>query len=272
MDLGQPFLLLKRTSVRVNKIDISVRSLERKDDYAGGLIIAVQPIKRCEKLRSFCMTLAKPIVFVDDAPFRDIEEYPHRVSFVGVSSYKGGQVAAEALVSSSLGHPPKRVLIIASNSQMDRQIAFEQHLKKAIPDCIVICDDTAAFDRNRAEELARRYLLQAVQAKQPYDVVFCTSDPVALGCVDAVSSIGDWMGCNKPVVIGYDGIEATLKLTRDAGSPLRYVVIQDTHEIAIASVDHLVRLLQGENLVGPELIDPSLYPPLVTAVGVSAEE
>jgi DNA-binding LacI/PurR family transcriptional regulator len=242
--------------------------VERSQDYVGGLVIPIGPERRRAELHHFIEKFAKPIVFVDNPPFEHEYDYPARTRFVGFNSALGGQLAAKAVIARSSPGGIRRVLVIASDTQLARQQLFKEHLVMAQPDCAVVIDEGGCFSRDAAYDVVRRHLLKGLDTKEPFDVVFCTSDLMALGCLDAIRSIEDRSGFQKPRVFGYDGIEATLRLVKEGNSLLERVVVQDAHSLAVTAAEQLLRLLAGEDLRGSVWLEPTLYPSLERASSV----
>lgn len=238
--------------------------LERKKDYIGGLVIPIIPERRRDELRKFVEAFGNPIVFVDNAPFEKGEDYPPRTAFVGVSSSAGGELAARAVIVSSSSQPIRKVLVIASNTQVARQNSFKKHLEQSLLGYDVVIDDGGLFSRDQAYNITLKRLQSAIQKKDPFDAIFCTSDSMTLGCLEAIREMGGLEGFREPRVFGYDGIATTIRLADDPKSPLQYVVVQDHHEIAVAAIEQLERLTKGENLMTavPIFVPPRLYPTL----------
>ena len=144
----------------------------------------------------------------------------------------------------------KRVLVIASNTQIERQNSFKEELKKICPTCEVVIDKSGRFNRDYARRIAVSHLTTAIDENRPFDVVFCTSDSMTLGCLDAVAEITTCKECKKPRVIGYDGIPLIRQFVESGDSALERVIVQETHDIAVAAVEQLIRLFQGEDIKG----------------------
>jgi len=235
--------------------------LDRSDDYVGGFAIPIEPDRRSAEFRRFADQFGKPLVFLDNAPFERDDDYPARTRFVGVNSATGGRLAATA-VTTGHGLTVRRALVIASNTQTARQRQFRDALQGTCPDCEIVINESGRFCREPARRIAVAHFNDAIASKRPFDVVFCTSDSMALGCLDAIAQVTDWQQCQKPRLIGYDGIPATMQLTEVAGWALERVVVQDTHSIAVAAVEQLLRLLKGEDIRGAEWVEPFLHPGL----------
>jgi ABC-type sugar transport system substrate-binding protein len=116
--------------------------------------------------------------------------------------------------------------------------------------------------RESTRRLAITHFRNAIATNHPFDIVFCTSDSMTLGCLDAIAEITNWQQCPRPRLFGYDGIPATRRLAGTPGCDLERVVVQDTHDIAVAAVEQLLGLLKGEDIRGAEWIEPVLYPGL----------
>lgn len=235
--------------------------LERKKDYIGGLVIPIIPERRRNELRKFVEDFGNPIVFVDNAPFEEDEDYPPRTAFVGVRSSDGGELAARAVIVSFSSQPICKVLVIASNTQVARQNSFKKHLVQSLLKYDVVIDEGGLFCRDKAYNITLKRLKSAIQKNDPFDAIFCTSDSMTLGCLEAIREMGVLEGFREPRVFGYDGIATTIRLADDPKSPLQCVVVQDHHEIAVAAINQLDRLTKGEKLMQVSIfVPPHLYP------------
>ena len=232
--------------------------LGRSADYVGGIAIPIEPESRKAEILKFAREFRKPIVFVDNAPF-DESECPDITTFVGVSSTEGGMLAAVALENAlSTDEEERTILVVASNTQIARQGEIKARLAQSRPQWKLEIDKGGMFNREQAQGLVDRRLRDTEQAK--VDAIVCTSDSMTLGCLDALRDVGAEEA--PEVVIGYDGIALTRRIVDDSSSPLRRVVVQDTHDLAVAAATALSDLLQGRTQLGFRLIRPYLYPTL----------
>lgn len=230
--------------------------LNRSADYVGGIVIPIEPESRKAELLKFAHEFQKPIVFVDNAPFGE-SECPDNATFVGVSSTLGGFLAAVAL-ENALGTDKQActILVVAAITQVARQNEIKARLAQSRPTWKLEIDPGGMFDREQARTLVDRRLRNSDQTR--VDAIVCTSDAMTLGCLDAIRGLNENEA--PQVVIGYDGIAVTRGLVNNSSSPLRRVVVQDTHEIAVACATALSDLLQGITPSDFRLIRPYLYP------------
>lgn len=237
------------------------------DDYVGGIVIPIEPESRKAEILTFAREFDKPIVFVDNAPF-DESECPDIMTFVGVSSTEGGKLAAEALENAlSTDEEERTILVVASDKQTARQDEIDARLAQSRPQWKVEINRGGKFNRDEARTVVDRRLMDTEQGK--VDAIVCTSDSMTLGCLDALRAL-DAKEAPK-VVIGYDGIALTHRLVDDPSSPLKSVVVQDTHELAVAAATALSDLLQGSTRLPFRLIRPHLYPSLPVSGGLAVE-
>lgn len=237
-----------------------IRMLMDRERLLGAIVVPVAPESREEELRQFCSDFCKPVVFVDNAPFSSGTPYPANSAFVGVDSRHGGRLAAEAALESFRQEPAKHILVIASNTQVDRQNEFRETILKAWPSCKVDVDESGGFDQKKASVSARLRLRAACKAGDPVDAVFCTSDSMMLGCLAAINELTGVKGFRTPRLFSYDGTLAIRELAETTKSRLCRVVIQDPSAVAVATVNRLERLLRGEQASGPHWIEPTLFP------------
>lgn len=93
------------------------------------------------------------------------------------------------------------------------------------------------YNTDQAAEVVRGYLKRAYRDNKPFQVIYNTGDSMTLGTVNANADIRQREGCAAPYAIGYDGIDATKRLT--ARGEMAGVVMQDPKQVARAAVDQL---------------------------------
>ncbi|MGW4116720.1 substrate-binding domain-containing protein [Actinosynnema sp. NPDC004786] len=104
----------------------------------------------------------------------------------------------------------------------------------------IAVDDTCDFRRARAHDAVQAHIRSS---GKPLDAVFCTSDDMALGAVDAIRANAS-PSTSDTVVVGIDGIPEVLNLITSATSPLRAKAVQDTHRLAECAVEVLQKMLE----------------------------
>ena len=234
----------------------------KREHYSGGIVVAsLFPDHNMEEVTEFLGRVDLPIVLLDYGSI-DCSDLVHlpgssRLAWISIRDGIGGRLAAEAAAAATPS--ATRVLVIAGPGKHQRQDEFRSQLHSRMPNCTVIVTEDGCFDRARAEEVAMSYFGRARIRNVPFDLVFCTADSMTLGCIDAVRAF-DWRGSSPPMLIGYDGVEATKKLALHEESMLQRVVIQDAEKMAELAVRELKRLQAG--ILGPIIcpIDPHLYP------------
>ncbi|MCA1846880.1 MAG: hypothetical protein LC792_27535, partial [Actinobacteria bacterium] len=111
-----------------------------------------------------------------------------------------------------------------------------------------------------AREVATRHLEANQKLDPKYDVIFCTSDSMTLGCMDAIDRLLD-EGLSVPPIVGYDGIAITQHVACVRPDRIARVVVQDTHELAVATARTLRRMIHApDSPTSPQVLIPSLYP------------
>jgi len=241
--------------------DILAEILRQKDRYIGGLLIPVEPNRNHERFHAFVEELGKPVVFVDRFPAKCVRDRPRNCTFVGVDSASGGRLAARAALELAADRPIRRILVIASTNQSIRQEEFARVLKKERPDISLVVDTDGQFNRAAGQEVTLRHLRQADRIHEQIDLIFCTNDAMALGCVDALERSELQTDAFFPLIIGYDGIPAAKHIVTEGKGPLIRLVAQDAHEVAVAAVHSLTELMENASSFVPmKTISPVLYP------------
>jgi DNA-binding LacI/PurR family transcriptional regulator len=234
--------------------------LATADDYSGGvIIISGWPEERTPELKSFAQLLKKPVVFVDqNPPIGADEDVPWNMCYVSISDSDGGRLAADAALELAHERPVQRIFILSGFAKQKRYEAFRELISKGLK-CDVVVSEDGKFDRWVSENVAYNKLNDAIKHRQPFDLIFCTADSMTLGCLDAIDRIQRWHGCMKPRVLGYDGTVTTQRLADSGRSLLARIVVQDTKELARASVEQLVRMRQGEEVDKSVWVKPYLF-------------
>jgi DNA-binding LacI/PurR family transcriptional regulator len=234
--------------------------LADRDDYSGGIIvISGWPHDRFDELMDFATQLSKPVIFVDQNPTTNAD-MPDNVSFVSVNDSAGGELAAKAVLQLARRRPVARIFVMAGFAKHARHESFKREILAVHTNCNIAITTDTNFNRWDSQNIAYRHLADAVTSETPFDVVFCTADSITLGCLDAISMVKDWKGHSIPQIVGYDGAETTRHLVKRGGSPLVSIVVQDTREIARASVEQLqfMRTRRSERAKRTVWIKPSL--------------
>jgi DNA-binding LacI/PurR family transcriptional regulator len=231
--------------------------VENRDQYFGGLVIASQfADDNLRELRKFAGDVKLPVIFIDHVPPQADAMFPSNTSWVTVRDSAGGTKAVEAVVA--LGIEPKRILVIAGPAKKDRHEFFRQGIEERWPTCTVRITTDGGFNRRTAEEIVYDILAEAIAQKTAYDVIFCTTDSMTLGCLDAMQRL-DWKGESRPYVIGYDGIEATRRLILRRQTQLKRVVVQDVEKLAGTAIQELEAFRSGQGN-GVVWVEPTLFP------------
>ncbi len=234
------------------------RVLTTRRGYLGGFVWPTELGRLRPQLAEFCAELALPVVFTDMEPFADEHEYPVDTAFVGYSSADLGDAAGRWLVNHlrARGVRRPRVLVVASHEHPDRQIRCAERLRTAFEDATITIDDTCDFRRTRAHDAVQARIRDWEAHQVSLDAVFCTSDDMALGAVDAIRGTPARATADT-VVVGVDGIPEARDLIA-AGSPLRATVVQDSHRLAESAVEVLQRLVEGRRTGTRTILKPEV--------------
>jgi ribose transport system substrate-binding protein len=222
------------------------RLLERRHDYIGGVIMATEVHRLRDDLVMFCRRSRLPLVFTDIEPFDEEHEYPENTAYIGYDTGQLGELAGRWLVRKLRDKTRPQVLIIASHEHSARQQHCEQILRSALPDVSITTNDGCEFNRSRAYDAVRAHIRQ-LDAAHRLDAIFCTNDEMALGAVDALSSLPS-PTTDATIVIGIDGVLEARALIDTGNSPLRATVVQNTQRLA-GSIAELLQRMRGDGPV-----------------------
>jgi ribose transport system substrate-binding protein len=231
--------------------------LARREQYVGGLIIPVEVERSRHDLVRFCAEFPKPVIMLDVEPFEDERDYPRNAAFVGYDQVGIGECAADWVVNRLAGvdDPEPVVLVVGGPSQRGRQLRFVEIVAKKCPKARVILHDDGEFARMRARRDVQDCLRALRDEGREPTVIFCTSDELALGAVDAL--LAD--GLASVTVVGVDGTSEAKALIDTKQSPLRATVVQDSYRLGEIAVDLLERMLKGESVPVRTLLPGELY-------------
>ena len=233
------------------------RLLGRRRDYVGGIIFAAETHRLRDDLIMFCRNSRLPVVFTDIEPFDKVEEYPDNTAYIGYNTSELGELAGRWLVKNLRGMDRPHVLIIASREHCARQQRCEQVLSSALPDVRITTNDECEFIRSRAYNAVRTHIRQ-LDPGQHLDAIFCTNDEMALGAVDALSSLSS-PASRATLVIGIDGVLEAKELIDTPQSPLRATVVQDTHRLAGSVVDLLEKMHRRRPVPKRTILPAEIY-------------
>ena len=236
-----------------------------RGDYLGGFVICSGwPDPRMQELMKLATRLASPVVLVDRNPPDDGTPVPPKLSYVSVNDAAGGALAADGAFGLAAEAPIGRVLVVAGYAKQARHNSFVKRIKERLPACEVVLTEGGKFDRWVSENIVFNLLSDALKKGKPFDLAFCTADSMTLGCLDAISRVGEWHGHKPPRVVGYDGTTTTFNLVDSGRSALSCVVVQDTRELARTAVDRLLQLQNGDDGKNVLWVEPYLHPRITT--------
>lgn len=231
---------------------------KQRDAYAGGFIIAARPGEIRKELLDFCSKFGRPVVFLDVPPFEQADDYPASTAFVGYSGETIGRTAADVVAQWAKADHKRapRVLVVASDVQRDRQNAFVERFDQVFPRSKSVVTEEGRFSRSRARSTAGDFLESGIGGK-PFDYVFCTNDEMALGVLDAESTVSSTQP--TPTVIGVDGTPEVKALV-DSGSHIKATVVQSAAKVASEAVAVMGRLVDKMNVDVERRLTPDVYP------------
>jgi ribose transport system substrate-binding protein len=236
------------------------RILTTRTGYLGGFISPTELQRLRPYLVEFCTELALPVVFTDMDPFDEESEYPDNAAFVGYLSSDLGAAAGRWLVAHLRQRGLRRphVLILASHEHTDRQNHCAERLRAGLDAVVVTIDDSCDFSRSRAYSAVQAHIRSCSARQARLDAVFCTSDDMALGVVDALRETAS-PNTSDTVVIGVDGIPETRNLIAAGAGPMRATVVQDSHRLAESAVEVLQRMVDGRPTMKRTILQPQVY-------------
>lgn len=236
---------------------------KKRRAYLGSFIIFERPEHVRPQLVALCREIGRPVVFIDVRPFGDAEAYPPRSAFVGCSAGEIGERAAQVVGKELLdrGVEAPRVLVVAAESQGDRQARFTSTLREILPSAAVDVTVLGLFARERAREIVDRRIRHLGGRGERLDAIFCTNDEMALGAVDAVQQrIAAGGSVDDLVILGVDGIAEATAAIQAGTTAFQATIVQDTRRLAEVAVDILLRLRAGERVPSETFIPTTVYP------------
>jgi ribose transport system substrate-binding protein len=236
------------------------RILSCRDHYSGGFIVPVEVDHTRHDLRRFCSQLAKPVVMMDVEPFDDERDYLANSAFVGYDPAGIGECAAHWVASqlAASSDPEPTVLVVGSRAQNARQRRFTEVLRDKVEEAHIIVREDGQFARLRASAVVRRSLEQLRLDGRKLSVIFCTSDEMALGAIDALLADGSTL-MDKVTVVGVDGTPEARALINTGHSPFRATVVQNSYHLSEVAADLFERMLKGERVPHRTLLRAELY-------------
>jgi ribose transport system substrate-binding protein len=223
------------------------RTLARKNRYVGGFVIPAEPDVTHGDFSRLCRAVPFPVVFLDIEPFAGETDYPANAAFVGYDDEQIGEMAAhcasDRLGRAGTGNPA--VLVVGASTHVGRHNRFVSALADLVPRARIDVDTGGQFTRDRARAIVRQRLGQADREGRHIDVIFCTSDEMAFGALDALREPGVQPRATAATVIGVDGTREARALIRSDDSAMRATVAQDPRRVAGRAVDVLMRKRRG---------------------------
>jgi DNA-binding LacI/PurR family transcriptional regulator len=158
----------------------------------------------------------------------------------------------------SFGHLD-RILVVGGPWKKIRQLSFKKEIRRKQPHCDVTIRECEAFDKEIAEREVLRELSAAIRNGQMYDAIFCVTDSLTIGCIEAISQIS-WGQIKQPKVIGYDGTPAVKQMILDNRTSLQGVIVQNAEEVANLAVLTLMDLQGPKRRERIAAVAPSVFP------------
>lgn len=173
--------------------------------------------------------------------------------YVGINEYLGGELQAK--YASDIKSNATAVIImgiLGNDSVIKRSKGVTDYIKNNKLPIKIAREQTANWQREQALRLIETWLT----AGTPIDIVFANNDEMALGASQALRDAGKKIGTNKGEVI-VCGIDATPDAQRAIkDGTLSMSVLQDHLEQARRSVDNIIGLIEGKEVVKMDLFEP----------------
>jgi ribose transport system substrate-binding protein len=173
------------------------------------------------------------------------------VCHIASDNVQGGRLAGEYLAKLLQGKGKVAILDLRTvTSVQDRVKGFKEALQASPGISIVADEDVDGAKRENAAPKATNVLT----AHPDLNAIFGINDPVALGSLSALQQLKK----TDVVVVGFDAVPEAQNYIR-SNSPLKADAIQWPHVIGSATIDAIVKSLNGETLPPIIPIPTSLF-------------
>ncbi len=127
--------------------------------------------------------------------------YDSHCSFASVvpAERRGGEVATRALIDAGW----RRIALIEGETWMDAAAQRRKGYERALVEAGLPVDPVLIRGGNFLPSGGREATLDLMRSSDPPDAIFCASDPMAIGCYEALKELGLRIGSDVGV-IGYD--------------------------------------------------------------------
>ena len=236
-------------------------AIENSDLYIGGFLIHSNPDENIPFFTEQSRKFGKPIIFLDARESDDYSLFPKNCSFVGFNNSAIGTIAsnfAYNLFTVENQMKPK-ILVIGAQLQSNRQKDFISEIQKRIPLSTITLDDSGNFNRRKAYKILSEKISNLRNRKEDfYDLIFCTNDEMALGCIHCIQDHKNFDSSNYKI-IGVDGIkEATFKIN-ESKSNFIATVNQNLDILILKGIDILLKKIRMEHTETFYLLNPEIY-------------
>ncbi len=236
LELGYEMVVLSDISKRYKD---SLNSILKENNLDGvfviGLKLSDEIYKQAEKGEVPCVLF--------DIPIRN-----KKTGFVGVDNQKGALLAVNHLISKN----HKKIGFI--NGHKDAQVSYERldgYYLSLIKNDYTI-DKSLIEYGDFTKESGNLKTKELIQKHPDITAIFCASDLMAIGVIEALKEIGKKVPQNIEV-IGFDDIELASYVT-----PKLSTVRQDTYVIGSSAATLLINIIKGQQInqatVEPQLI------------------
>jgi ribose transport system substrate-binding protein len=183
-----------------------------------------------------------PIIIIDTRVDSTvlIESGGKFTTFIGSDNKEGGRIAGEYIVSQLNGKGSIAILEgIPGHETGDARLDGFHSAIKNYEGINVVTSQTANWERDQGFNVFQNIL----QANPNIEAVFACNDMMALGAVEAISTVGK---TGDIIVVGFDAIadsRKAIKENRMSGS-----IAQHPEEMGKAAVEYAVKAINGESI------------------------
>jgi DNA-binding LacI/PurR family transcriptional regulator len=180
-----------------------------------------------------------PLLIKDGSPLVIIGRHPYftNVAWVDVDNREGAHAAVSHLIE--LGH--RRIGLINGQLQMENALARRDGYKQALLENGIPIESELMVEGFYAQMPAFQAMQRLLDLPEPPTAVFASSDPMAIGALNAIHARG--LRVPEDIAIaGYDD----LRFAADSNPPLTSVK-QPVEELSVQAVRLLVEQIKGED-------------------------
>lgn len=159
--------------------------------------------------------------------------------FIGCDNLNSAYIATRHLTD--MGHKKIAFLGIASEHRPEFNQRYQGYVK-ALLDANLMVNPKLQIDADTSEEMGYEATLELLKSKLQFDAIFCASDLIAIGVINALKENNIRVPA-EVAVVGFDNIP-----TASYTNPPLTTVQQDTMLAGKLLVENLLKLIRGEDI------------------------